>query len=96
MSDDPTPPVQVNVHPVEPTTTITLREVYDEVKGLSLTIAQHLGPLSEDVHELKRDVAGLKDRESHYITKESLRWAIATGFAALAAIATLLAVVLRH
>jgi len=70
------PPVNVTVNQAEPSVTITLREVYDEVRRTSTIVAEHLGPMSKDVHDLEKAVEQLKGDQGQYVTKATARWLV--------------------
>jgi hypothetical protein len=93
MNPDLPPPVHVSVAPQpEPGFTVTLREVWDELRKVSSKL--------DTIHDLPGDVRRLEESvrtiEDNYVSKSSVRWFVTATFGALAAMAAVLALLIQR
>lgn len=91
MSPDQ-PPVNVNVNQTEPGFTITLREVWDELRKVSSKL-DTIHDLPADVRELQSTV---KTIEANYVSKSSVRWWFTALVALIGAISVVLGLVIQR
>lgn len=95
MTDQPQqtpPPVSVHVTPAEPGFTVTLREVWDELRRVSAKL-DSIHDLPRDVRELEKDV---RDLQRDSVTKASVRWWFGSVVALIVAATGVLALVLQQ
>ena len=92
MNDQPSP-VNVNVHnPTEPGFTVTLREVWDELRKVSSKL-DTIHDLPTDVKILERKVA---DIDTRYVSKDSVRWWFTAMGGLIIAVAAILGLLLHQ
>lgn len=89
MSDQP--PVNVNVNQPEPGFTVTLREVWAELRVVSSKL-DTIHDLPSDVRELQRQV---REIDANYVSKASIRWWFGAVVGLVGATATALALIIR-